>query len=191
MHVCRIAGRSAGLWQIMNCGFLFLCVTVKKCCTRCEISKQALYISLACCFFEGGILPSKKETDSKAIYALPSVWISCFPSVGHLLYGYFTCATLKHASFFGSILSKNERKIVPKTACRLNLQVSKTVLTFLCTHWGMNVWREYHTEVYMNVTSYPHLYAFSYIHTYFHSYIRAYAHSKTEYGFLNCLWVSQ
>ena len=94
---------------------LFLCVTAKKCCTRCEISKQALYISLVCCFFEGGILSSKKETDSKVINALLSVWIFCFPSVGHLLYGYFTCATLKYASFFGSILSKHERKIVQKT----------------------------------------------------------------------------
>lgn len=83
-----------------------------------------------------------QKMDSEAIHALPSVWISCFPSVGHLLYGYFMCANLKDASFFGSILSKYERKIVPKTAFRLNLQVSKTVRTFLWTHRGMNVWWE-------------------------------------------------
>ena len=83
-----------------------------------------------CCFFEGGILPPKKETDSKTINALLSVWIFCFPSVGHLLYGCFFSADLKDASFFESILSKNERKIVPKTAFRLNLQVSKTVAHF-------------------------------------------------------------
>ena len=68
--------------------------------------------------------------DSKAINSLLSVWFSCFPSVGHLLDGYFMCADLKYASFFGSILSKNERKIVPKTACRLNLQVSKRFAHF-------------------------------------------------------------
>ena len=86
-----------------------------------------------------------QKTDSGAIHALPSVWISCFPSVGHLLYGYFMCADLKDASFFGSILSKYERKIVPKTAWRLNLQISANVRTYLCTHWGMSVWWEYHT----------------------------------------------
>ena len=78
MRACRIAGRSAGLWQIQNYRFLFLCVTAKKCCTRCELSKQALYISLVCCFFEGGILPPKEETDSKVINALLSVWIFWF-----------------------------------------------------------------------------------------------------------------
>lgn len=143
MCACRLYGRHTcgptGLWQIQNCCFLFLCVTAKKCCTHCEISKQALYISFVCCLFERGILPPKKETDSKAINALLSVCIFCFPSVGHLLYGYFTYADLKYASFFGEILSKYERKIVPETACRLNLQISKTVRTFLCTLKGMNV----------------------------------------------------
>ena len=105
LHVClpysRQVSKPTGLWQIQNC-----------------------------CFFEGGILPPKKETDSKTINALLSVRIFCFPSVGHLLYGYFFSAGLKDASFFESILSKNERKIVPKTAFRLNLQVSKTVAHF-------------------------------------------------------------
>ena len=115
-------------------------------------------------FFEGGILPSKTETDSKAINALLSVWISCFPSVGHLLYGYFICADLKDASFFGSILSKNERKIVPKTVFRLNLQISKTVRTFLCIHWGMNVWWELTKSAYeWNFQFKPYL--FSFIHS--------------------------
>lgn len=86
-----------------------------------------LYSLLVWCFFEGGILPPKKETDSKVINALLSVWIFSFPSVGHLLYGYFMCAYLKDASFFGLILSKYERKIVPKTAWRLNLQISDNV----------------------------------------------------------------
>ena len=63
LHVClpysRQVSKPTGLWQIQNYRFLFLCVTAKKCCTRCEISNQALYISLVCCFFEGGILPPK------------------------------------------------------------------------------------------------------------------------------------
>ena len=113
MCACRIAGRSA---------------------SRPVYGK---YRITASCFFEGGILPHKKETDSKAVNALLSVWISCFPSVGHLLYGYFMCATLKDASFFGSILSKYERKIVPETACRLNLLISDNVRTYLCTHERM------------------------------------------------------
>ena len=114
MRACRIAGRSASrpVFDISNASI---------------------------CFFEEGILPPKKEMDSKAINSLLPVWFSCFPSVGHLLYGYFICADLKDASFFGSILSKFERKIVPKTACRLNLQVSDNVRTFLCPHRGMNV----------------------------------------------------
>ena len=33
------------------------------------------------------------------------------------------CADLKYASFFGSMLSKYERKIVPKTIFRLKLQI--------------------------------------------------------------------
>jgi len=61
-HACRMAGRSAsrlvcGIFQIAF--FLFLCVTTKKSCTRCEISKQVLCISIVCYFFEGGILPLK------------------------------------------------------------------------------------------------------------------------------------
>ena len=45
LHVClpysRQISKPTGMWQIQNC-----------------------------CFFEGGILPFKKETDSRAIYAL-------------------------------------------------------------------------------------------------------------------------
>ena len=62
-YVClpysRQVSRPTGLWYIPNCVFLFLCVTTKKSCTRCEISKQVLCISLVCYFFEGGILPLK------------------------------------------------------------------------------------------------------------------------------------
>ncbi len=46
MRACRIAGRSAG----------------RPVCGKYRIT--------ASCFFEGGSLPSKKETDSKAIIAL-------------------------------------------------------------------------------------------------------------------------
>ena len=119
-----------------------------------------------------GFFLLKKETDSKAINALPSVWISCFPSVGHLLYGYFMCANLKYASFFGSILSKYERKIVPKTVCRLNLQVSKTVRTFLCTHWGMNAWWEFTKRyVWMKFSIMPIL-------TIIHTFVRTHIHKQ-------------
>ena len=103
MCACRIAGRSA---------------------SRPVCGKYRIAVSL-----REGFFLLKKETDSRAIYALLSVWIFCFPSVGHLLYGYFICAGLKYASFFGSILSKNERKIVQKTVCRLNLQIPKSVCT--------------------------------------------------------------
>ena len=97
-------------------------------------------------FLWGRDSPSQmQKTDSGVIHALQSVWFFCFPSVGHLLYGYFMCTNLKDASFFGSILSKYERKIVPKTILRLNLQISANVRTYLCTHLGMNAWWEYHT----------------------------------------------
>ena len=133
MRACRIAGRPAGLWQIMNCGFVFLCVTAKRCCTRCELSKQALYISLVCCFFEGGIIPPKKETDSKS-YQYSIIRLNILFPIGRSspLWVLYLCG-LEICKFFGSILSKNERKIVSKTVCRLNLQISKTVRTFICT----------------------------------------------------------
>lgn len=134
-----------------------------------------------------GFFLLKKETDSKAINALLSVWIFCFPSVGHLLYGYFMCTDLKDASFFGSILSKYERKIVPKTVFRLNLYISDIVRTYLCTHLGMSVWWEYHTEVHLNVVPSFHQYALNYSHTGFHSYIRAYARSQIQWRFSDWL----
>lgn len=49
---------------------------------------------------EGFSLSNAKTDSWWAIHALPSVWIFCFSSVGHLLYGYFICATLKYAIFF-------------------------------------------------------------------------------------------
>ena len=47
-----------------------------------------------------------------------------FLSVGRLRCGYSICADLKGAGFFGIIRSKDERKIIPKTASRLNLPLS-------------------------------------------------------------------
>lgn len=52
-----------------------------------------------------------------------------FLSVGRLRCGYFSCAGLKGAGFFGIIRSKYERKIIPKTASRLNLPLSNRVRT--------------------------------------------------------------
>lgn len=52
-----------------------------------------------------------------------------FLSVGRLRCGYSICADLKVASFFGIIRSKYERKIIPKTASRLNLPLSNIVRT--------------------------------------------------------------
>ena len=52
-----------------------------------------------------------------------------FLSVGRLRCGYSICADLKGAGFFGIIRSKYERKIIPKTASRLNLPLSNRVRT--------------------------------------------------------------
>lgn len=52
-----------------------------------------------------------------------------FLSVGRLRCGYSICADLKGAGFFGIIRSKYERKIIPKTASRLNLPLSNIVRT--------------------------------------------------------------
>ena len=52
-----------------------------------------------------------------------------FLSVGRLRCGYFSCADLKVAGFFGIIRSKYERKIIPKTVSRLNLPLSNRVRT--------------------------------------------------------------
>lgn len=52
-----------------------------------------------------------------------------FLSVGRLRCGYSICADLKGAGFFGIIRSKYERKIIPKTASRLNLPLSEDVRT--------------------------------------------------------------
>lgn len=54
---------------------------------------------------------------------------SPFLSVGRLRCGYFSCADLKGVGFFGIIRSKYERKIIPKTAGRLNLPLSNIVRT--------------------------------------------------------------
>ena len=154
MCACRIAGRSAsrpvcGKYRISASCFFALPRRNAALAVKYQ-SKLCISRSFAVSLRERFFL--LKETDSKTISALLSVWIFCFPSVGHLLYGYFICAGLKDASFFGSILSKNERKIVPKTVCRLNLQISKTVRTFLCTHRGINVWWEL-TKRYVWMTS--------------------------------------
>ena len=145
MCAYRIAGRSAsrpvcGKYRIDYSCFFALPRRNAALAVKFQ-SKLCIFRSFTVSLREGFFL-LKKETDSKAINALPSVWISCFPSVGHLLYGYFICATWKMQVFSGSILSKNERKIVQKTACRLNLQISDNVRTFLCTYRGMNVWWE-------------------------------------------------
>lgn len=52
-----------------------------------------------------------------------------FLSVGRLRCGYSICADLKGAGFFGIIRSKYERKIIPKTASRMNLPLSENVRT--------------------------------------------------------------
>ena len=144
MCACRIAGRSASRP---------VCVKIQN-----------------CCFFEGGILPPKKKRiteQSKLCIRL----IFLFPIGRSLLYGYFMCADLKDASFFGAILSKNERKIVPKTVFRLNLQISKTLRTFLCTHWGMNVWWELTKSAYEWNFQFK-LYLLSFIHTFVRTHIQ-------------------
>ena len=145
MCACRIAGRSAsrpvcGKYRISASCFFALPRRNAALAVKYQ-SKLCISRSFAVSLREGFFL-LKKETDSKAVNALLSVWISCFPSVGHLLYGYFFSAGLKDASFFESILSKNERKIVPETACRLNLLISDNVRTYLCAHRGMDVWWE-------------------------------------------------
>lgn len=118
-HVClqysRQICRPTSLCYISNCVFLFLCAQRNSVPAVKNQSRLCIARSFAVSLREG-FSSQMQKTDSGTIHALPSVWIFSFPSVSHLLYGYFMCADLKDASFFGLILSMYERKIVPKTA---------------------------------------------------------------------------
>jgi len=141
MCACRIAGRSAsrpvcGKYRIAD-SCLFALPRRNAALAAKYQSKFCISRLFAVSLREGFFFLKRNGYQSYQCSTIRLIF--CFPSVGHLLYGYFMCADLKDANFFGSILSKYERKIVPKTARRLNLQISENVRTYLCTYRGMSV----------------------------------------------------
>ena len=141
MCACRIASRSAsrpvcGKYRIADSCFFAL---PRRNAALAVKYQSKLYISrsFAVSLREGFFLLKKKRIAELSMLYYPSEYSVSHRSVISSM-GTFQCG-LERCKFFGSIHSKNERKIVQKTACRLNLQVSKTVRTFLCTHRGMSV----------------------------------------------------